>query len=221
MASGAGHPQSAKLAGHTADYLLRQMQAFANGDRTSYLGDFIDNLHTVESDEDARLAAEWFAALEPRQHHRVIETDTVPVTAFYGNAFMRVVDEEAASEEPIEGRIIEVPEDYRAVKNRSPRGHFLTYVPKGSIERGRQIANQGTSGLAPCVTCHGPDLGGTALGPALAGSFPTYIIRQLYDFRNGKRRGLANQTGYMGTSSQMLDEQDMIDVAAYIGSVTP
>lgn len=221
LASGAGHPQSAQLAGHSDDYLLRQLEAFKNGDRKSYLGDFIDNLHAIESDQDAQEAAEWFASLKPQRHHQVIETDTVPVTTFYGNAFMRVIDEETAESEPINGRIIEVPESYRSVKNRSPLGRFLTYVPPGSIERGRQIAEEGGSGLAPCATCHGADLRGTALGPALAGSFPTYVIRQIYDFRNGKRRGIANQTGYMGTSSKMLSEQDIVDVAAYIGSVQP
>ncbi|MEJ8569687.1 c-type cytochrome [Elongatibacter sediminis] len=220
LASGAGHPQSARLAGQSADYLMRQLQAFGNGDRNSYLGDFIDNLHTLESDQDAREAAQWFAALTPQRHQQVIETDTVPMTTFYGNTFMRVVDEEAAGSEPLDGRIIEVPEDYRAVENRSPRGHFLTYVPPGSLERGRQIA-EGGSGLAPCASCHGADLRGTALGPSLAGSFPTYLIRQLYDFRSGKRRGIADQTGYMGTSSKMLSEQDIVDVAAYLGSLEP
>lgn len=221
LASGAGHPQSARLAGQTSEYLTRQLDAFKNGDRNSYLGDFIDELHSLESDEDVRAAAEWFASLESRPHHEVVESETVPVTTFFGNSFMRVVDPQAEGTEPIDGRIIEVPKDYRAVKNRSPRGHFVTYVPPGSIERGRKIAEQGGAGLAPCVTCHGADLRGTALGPALAGSFPTYVIRQLYDFRNGKRRGIADQTGFMGTASKLLSEQDIIDVAAYIGSVPP
>lgn len=224
LASGAGHPQSAKLAGHSTEYLERQLQAFKVGDRNSYLGDFIDNLHSIADPEDARLAAEWFASLEPVKHQTVIETDRVPETTFYGTSFMRVVANDADGEvnqEALNGRIIEVPEDYAAVKARSPRGHFLTYVPEGSIEKGENIAQSGKDGLAPCTSCHGPELKGTALGPALAGSFPTYTVRQLYDFRNGKRTGLADQTGYMSASSRLLTPEDIVNLAAYIGSLEP
>ncbi len=224
LASGNGHPQSAKLAGNSVDYLLRELQAFKNGDRRSYLGPFIDDLHKIGNEADARSAAEWFASLQPRSHQTVIESETVPVTKFDGRSFMRVVADDGEGEvehEPLGDRIIEVPEDYSKVKARSPHGKFLTYVPPGSIEAGRQIAMNGTRGVAACITCHGPELKGTALGPALAGAFPTYIVRQLYDFRNGKRKGLADFTGYMSSSSVMLTAEEIVDVAAYIGSLPP
>ena len=224
LASGTGHPQSAKLAGLDADYMLRQLKAFATGDRESYLGAFIDNLHAIESDEDAKQAAEWFASLRPASAVDVVESETAPETTFYGTSFMRVVakgDGGQVGEEPLAGRIIEVPKDYAQVKARSPRGRFVAYVPEGSVEKGREIVMQGTTGVAPCVTCHGPELDGTGLGPALAGAYPTYIVRQLYDFRTGKRGGLADQTGFMGTTSRSLSPEDIVNVAAYLGSLDP
>jgi cytochrome c553 len=220
LASGTGHPQSARLAGLSADYIARQLAAFKSDDRTSYLGDFIDKLHSVEDEADGRRAAEWFASLPQRSGVKVIESSTVPKTAFYGTSFMRVIASDATGQrEPIAGRIIEVPENYAEAKARSPRSRFIAYVPEGSIEKGRKIATQGVAGVAPCVTCHGTAFDGTGLGPALAGAFPSYIVRQLYDFRHGKRAGLADQTGYMSTSSRLLSPEDIVNVASYLGSL--
>jgi len=224
LASGNGHPQSARLTGNAAEYLARQLTAFKAGDRRSYLGAFIDDLHSIEDDADAMSAAEWFASLATRQHQEVIETDTVPVTTFDGRSFMRIIAEGANGSvalEPIDGRIIEVPKNYAEIKARSPRGVFLTYVPRGSVEAGKRIATQGVRNIAPCSSCHGMDLEGTALGPALAGAFPTYVVRQLYDFQNGKREGLADTTGYMSSTSKLLTADEIVHVAAYIGSLAP
>jgi cytochrome c553 len=94
-------------------------------------------------------------------------------------------------------------------------------VPEGSLEKGREIAMQGTEDVAPCISCHGTDLKGTALAPALAGAFPTYVVRQIYDFRSGKRTGLADRTSFMSTTSRLMSADDIVNVAAYIGSVDP
>jgi cytochrome c553 len=224
LASGNGHPQSAKLAGTTADYIARQLAAFKAGDRQSYLGAFIDDLHAMKDEKDAELAAEWFASLPARPFQKVIETDTVPETAFEGHSFMRVVKTAAdgtVRNESLDGRIIEVPEDHDAVKARDPHAKFLTYVPVGSVEKGRKVATEGTETVAACASCHGADLKGTPLAPAIAGAFPTYVVRQLYDFRNGKRTGLADTTGFMSAMSVQLSEEDIVNVAAYIGSLSP
>jgi cytochrome c553 len=224
LASGNGHPQSAKLAGTPADYIVNQLAAFKAGDRQSYLGTFIDDLHVLKDERDAALAADWFASLPPKPFQAVIETDTVPATRFEGHSYMRVVDTDgngSVRSEPLRDRIIEVPESYAAAKARDPHATFLTYVPIGSIDKGRMVAAEGVRNMAPCVTCHGPDLRGTELAPPLAGAFPTYVVRQLYDFRNGKRRGLADTTGYMSASSKLLSPQDIVNVAAYIGSLSP
>lgn len=224
LASGNGHPQSAKLAGLSADYIVRQLAAFKAGDRQSYLGPFIDDLHALHDERDVELAAAWFASLPTNAFHVVSETDTVPKTHFDGKSYMRVVNvgsDGNTPREPLDGRIIEVPESYADVKARNPHATFLTYVPVGSVDKGRSIATAGTGAAAACVTCHGMDFKGTALAPALAGAFPTYIVRQLYDFRNGNRKGLADKTGYMSAVSKLLSPQDIVNVAAYIGSLDP
>jgi cytochrome c553 len=224
LASGNGHPQSAKLAGTTADYIVNQLAAFKAGDRQSYLGAFIDDLHVMKDENDAELAAEWFASLPVRSFQKVIETDTVPETVFEGRSYMRVVKSAAdgtVRSEPLNGRIIEVPENHDAVKARDPHATFLTYVPVGSIEKGRKVATEGAGSVVACATCHGVDMRGTALAPAIAGAFPTYIVRQLYDFRSGRRKGIADTTGYMSAMSRQLSDEDIVNVAAYIGSLSP
>jgi cytochrome c553 len=69
-------------------------------------------------------------------------------------------------------------------------------VPTGSIERGRALvaassASAQTAALPAaqsCTACHGADLHGLA-PPPLAGRSPSYLARQLYDFKTGARDG--------------------------------
>ncbi len=56
-------------------------------------------------------------------------------------------------------------------------------------------------------------------GPALSGRSPTYIVRQLYDIQSGARSGPT--TEQMKPIAGQLTLQEMIDIAAYIGSKTP
>lgn len=84
-------------------------------------------------------------------------------------------------------------------------------------------AERGQSLYTPCAVCHGenadgqPDLG----APALAGVDDWYLVRQLDNYRAG-RRGYANND----TSGQQMraavavlaGEQDIQDVAAYLAS---
>jgi cytochrome c553 len=56
---------------------------------------------------------------------------------------------------------------------------------------GAKIAAQGTSkGVAPCMTCHGPDGAGIAPAgyPRITGLDAAYLAKQLRDCRGGKRR---------------------------------
>lgn len=223
LASGNGHPQSAKLTGLSAEYILDQLEAFKTGDRKSYVGPFIDNLHAISDRSDAVEAAEWFTSLKPVPHQEVIETNTVPETHF-DSRYMRLVKEPSdgtIKHEPIDGRIIETPKDAHRVKARDPQAMFITYVPKGSLRKGKEIATTGGGKVAPCVSCHGPHLEGSPIAPALAGAFPTYTIRQLYDFRNGRRTGLADKNGTMSAMAKQLSAEDITNVSAYIGSLRP
>ena len=72
---------------------------------------------------------------------------------------------------------------------------------------------------AECHTCHGDGNRGKDDVPGIAGRSPTSLMRQLYDFKSGARRG--------GKSSEMdkvvwdMTEREMLALSAYLGSLKP
>ena len=67
-----------------------------------------------------------------------------------------------------------------------------------------------------CVGCHGMD-GNSAIAsnPKLAGQGEAYLVKQLVDFKSGKRKGTV-----MGGMAAGLNDQQMEDLAAYFASKT-
>src|SRR5271169_2964989 len=61
--SGLGHPESANLAGQPATYLIQQMADFKSGARHDPAR--MTAIGKAISDDDARIAANWFAGLKP------------------------------------------------------------------------------------------------------------------------------------------------------------
>lgn len=77
----------------------------------------------------------------------------------------------------------------------------------GNPEAGRQKA-------AACMACHGPDGNSLAdMWPKLAGQVPEYIVKQLQDFKAGRR-----SDEQMSPQAANLGEQDMQDIAAFFAS---
>jgi cytochrome c553 len=82
----------------------------------------------------------------------------------------------------------------------------------GNPELGRQKA-------AVCMACHGPDGNSPALPapaepwPKLAGQVPEYIVKQVHDFKSGRR---SNEQ--MSPQAQMVAEADIADIAAYFSA---
>ena len=69
---------------------------------------------------------------------------------------------------------------------------------------------------AACASCHGADgNSGSPAYPKLAQQHPDYLVKQLQEFKSGKR---AN--AIMSGMSAGLSEQDMKNVAAWLGSKT-
>jgi cytochrome c553 len=69
---------------------------------------------------------------------------------------------------------------------------------------------------AVCAACHGADgNSGSPVNPKLAQQHPEYIVKQLQEFKSGKR---AN--AIMGGMSAALSEDDMKNIAAWVGSKT-
>lgn len=70
-----------------------------------------------------------------------------------------------------------------------------------------------------CTGCHGADLKGNDAVPTIAGRSPTYLFRQLYDFKSGARKGTLSST--MKPAVEKLTIADMIALAAYSASLAP
>ncbi len=80
-------------------------------------------------------------------------------------------------------------------------------MASGDIAAGKDKATS-------CVACHGVNGEGTPTNPPLAGLDETYFIKQLQDFKSGAR---AN--GMMAMFTKALNNQDMVNLAAYYSSL--
>ena len=232
LPNGKGRPENAPPAGLPVSYFIRQIQDFRSGLRRSAdprkpnTNTMID-LAKAMTDEEARVSAEYFAAIKWTPWIRVIETEKVPKTRIVGNLFLPTAEERT---EPIAGRIIEVPDDVEQAETlRNPRSGFVAYVPVGSVEKGRDLVTTGGMRVVgntivqgkttPCVTCHGLDLMGVADVPPIAGRSPSYIVRQMWDIQQGTRNGASVQL--MKQAIANLTEEDLVAVAAYVSSRVP
>jgi cytochrome c553 len=174
-------------------------------------------LAKATSAQDAEAAAAYFSNLKLRPIIQTIETNTVPRTQVHG---WHLVDSKTADQEPIGERIIEVPENLEQFVSRDSRSRFLAYVPSGSFQRGKALASTGGQGrTVQCAICHGPDLKGLGPIPGIAGRSPSYIVRQLYDFKHGARAGIGS--ALMKPTVEKLALEDMIALAAYAASLPP
>jgi cytochrome c553 len=79
---------------------------------------------------------------------------------------------------------------------------------KPDLAKGQAIANQ------VCVACHTVDGSrGSPANPILAGQHPEYLVKQLQEFKTGKRQN-AVMAGFAAT----LSDEDMRNVAAFYAS---
>ncbi len=232
LPTGKGRPENAPVSGLPVAYFIRQIEDFRSGARQS--ADprkpntvTMATLARAMTDEDVRIAAEYFGAMPWTPWTRVVETDLVPRTRISGNLFLAIEKERT---EAIAGRIIEMPEDEEQAEGlRNPRSGFVAYVPIGSLKKGENLVLTGgvsvTDGkIVPgkttaCITCHGPDLKGLADVPGIAGRSPSYLVRQMYDLQQGKRKGPS--APLMQPVVANLNGDDLVAIAAYVTSLVP
>jgi cytochrome c553 len=170
------------------------------------------------TDEEMKQAAAYFSSIKRTVWNKVEETDMVPKT-YVGEGNMRFVSEGNAKE-PIGKRIIELPQDEEGARARDPHSPFIAYVPKGSLAAGENLAKTGGNGKTiQCGVCHGADFKGIGNVPGLAGRSPIYLFRQLNDLQHGTRKG--NAVALMQPVVQKLNQDDMIALAGYMGSLAP
>ena len=219
-ADGPGGPENSNLAGLPAAYIVQQMADYKSGARkTSVPGRNIDlmiSLAKAATDAEIEAAAAYFSELKTRAVVRVVESDSVPRTYVTGWHFAAIGKGE---QEALGQRIIEMPEVFEHFESRDTHARFVAYVPPGSIEKGRALATTGGGKTVQCASCHGPELKGVGAIPALAGRSPTYLVRQLYDFKHGARKGA--ESPQMKPTVENLAIEDMIALGAYVASLAP
>jgi len=240
LPNGKGRPENGPPAGQPAAYILQQLDDFANGLR--YTSDprkrntplMIQMAQGMSADEKLE-AAQYFAAIPWTPWISVIETDLVPENHIAGPAlpggvnrddftgldegeFYEVTGTEPV--EPIAGRILESPQDvHQANYLRNSRSGWDAYVPLGSLARGRDLVAGGGGKTVSCDVCHGADLMGQGSMPGIAGRSPSYMMRQLWDMKQGTRRG--PQAALMMPVIEELTVADMTDIVAYLASMMP
>ena len=222
LPNGQGKPENAGLAGQPFDYIVQQMEDYRNGLRRTgepRMGPptFMMRIGAASTEEQARIAAEYFSSIEFRPWIRVVEADMVPVTRFAGSIHQVV---EGGGVEPIGVRVVEIPEDLHRTQLRDDASGFIAYVPRGAVQRGANLVNTGGDGrTVSCTICHGLDLRGIGPVPALAGRSPSYMARQLYDLQQGNRDGLWSDL--MDRAVTNLTIEDIVNIVAYTASLEP
>jgi cytochrome c553 len=221
-AHGMGHPGNGAIAGLPASYLMQQMEDFRNGLRNSSDPTKGNTMRmawyaTQTTAEETRASVEYFSTLPYVRNVRVVETTTVPKTRV--TEYFIPLTGAAAGTEPIDGRIIEVPEHPELTALRAPNVGFIAYVPPGAVSKGEQA-----SAKFECATCHGRTLGGVTMPawgdvPAIAGRSPGYVVRQMFDMKTGARRGPKAMS--MKATVDRMTPEDMINVAAYVAAQPP
>jgi len=230
LPTGRGRPENAPVSGQSVDYFIRQLEDFKHGMRNSYdkrkaNTQVMIALAKAMTKEEEVAAANYFAAIPWTRWVHVIETDLVPRTHIENSLYLAL---EKKLTEPIAGRIIEIPEDEEQAQGlRNPHSGFIAYVPKGSLSKGKDLVTSGgerriegkviPGKTVACATCHGPDLMGLKDAPAIAGRSPSYLARQMYDMKEGTRKG-AFAVQMQPVVSQLSDD-DITAIVAYVSSL--
>ena len=221
--NGKGRPVNTNLAGLPYSYIMQQFAEFQTGSRSSSdtrktNTNIMIGFAKSMTDDEMKDAAKYFSSMKWTPWIRVIETDMVPKTKIANGIFLRVPGDE---KEPIGNRIIETPEDVERMEVlRDPRSGFIAYVPTGSIDKGEALVMAGGGGkTTQCANCHGSDLNGLGSVPGLAGRSPSYLVRQLYDMKQGRRT--SEWASPMIPVVAKLNADDMLAIAAYLASLVP
>jgi cytochrome c553 len=167
------------------------------------------------TDEEIDASARYFAQQKLRRRVYVLESLRIPRAERAAWIY-----EEVGGTEDLEDRLLEVTNELARHERRDDRLEYMAYVPPGSIARGKRLVVTGDGGKTQvCATCHLANLKGTDRIPPIAGRSPTYLLRQMLAFRNGARTNEAS--AQMNPVVEKLTLNEMIDIVAYLGSLSP
>jgi cytochrome c553 len=215
LMSGLGHPESSDLTGLNVGYIVQQLLDFRDGSRIDPTR--MNGIAKELSDQEIMESARYFSSLPVRQISKVMEAQMVPRT-FIGDGRMRY-PEPGGGMEPLGNRIITVPEQPDRARLRDPYSGFISYVPVGSLAKGKNLIETGGGKSVACTLCHGLDLKGQGGNPRLVGLHPIYTVRQLHWYKRGTRKG--RDAALMQLPVSQLNDDDIISISAYLGSLTP
>lgn len=105
-----------------------------------------------------------------------------------------------------------VPASWSQPSTAAPASRTTTVVLDRSMTRvasSDQVGRGATLALN-CTMCHGAQGSSSSNAPNLAGQYPEVVIKQLHDYKTGKR-----SNAVMEQLAQALSEQDIQDLAAY------
>jgi len=222
--NGKGRPENAGIAGLNREYFIQQLYDFKNDARQSADSrkpntPIMAGFGHAMTDEEIKQSADYFSAMKWTPWIEVVEADKVPKTRAAGGMWLRLEGADAGTE-PIGKRIIETPKNTEYTERlRNPHSGFTAYVPPGSIAKGKALATAANGKATQCTVCHGAELDGLAVVPTLRGRSPSYIARQLADFKQGTRHGLWSPL--MGPVVANLTADDILNLAAYLSSLPP
>ena len=218
--NGQGKMENGGVAGLPAPYVLQQLNAFKSGARRSAdprkaNTNEMAQIARLLTEEEAKAAANYFASTKWRPWVKVVEAEMAPaVRSTVNGLFLPIA---GADRIPLGNRIIEVAENpERTDTVRDPRSGFIAYAPVGSIAKGEALATTGGGKTKQCGLCHGPDLKGMGVVPGIAGRTTSYLMRQLWDIKQGTRK-----SPLMAPLVAELDIDDMIHLVAYVASRAP
>lgn len=218
--NGVGRPENANLTGLSARYMQGQLADYRAGLRKSSVATMLPQVLMAKNagqatQEELDAAVAYFASLPPSSKIVVVEAQDVPRSEPRGWALAHHAD---GGTEPLGSRIVELPDYPESTELRNSAATYTAYVPRGAVRQGRSLAT--TAGKTPaCAACHGQDLRGIGDVPPLAGRSPSYLVRQLIDFKSGARAGL--MSAQMRDIVAAMSESDIVAAAAYAASLKP
>ena len=218
--NGQGKIENGHVGGLPANYILQQLELFANGERISadYRKANTNEMARIAAwltEEEKQQVADYYSSIAFRSMVRVVESETAPQVRASLNRLL-MADEEAPWL-PLNGQIIEVAEDAEATEiTRDPRGTFVAYVPTGSVAKGEELVTTGAGKTTPCGTCHNSEQPAFADFPDINGRTASYLMRQLWDMKQGTR-----VNPLMAPVVVNLNSEDMLNIVAYLASQQP
>jgi len=224
--NGRGRPNNAGPAGLPKAYILQQLQDFKDGSRNTADKRKRNETQMIAiakalTPEEAQAAAGYFSSMKWTTYEKVVETSTVPKAEYVGGGggLCMPLTGDKAGTEPIGDRLVEVPANPEATEPlRDPRATYIAYVPPGTLKKGKAIVD-GANGRKACASCHGKGLKGHDDYPEIAGRSPSYLARQINDFKQMTRNGPGAEK--MRPIVANLSDDDILAVAAYVASLKP